>query len=144
MYSLLRSILFAVTIALGACGQSATPASTESNSAALETTTASTSAPAMAVGACVDTTVQQIGTRLENTPGSGSAITYANGVYQVSYDAVPGIDHSQVGDAVHVCLVSVPPNCPPGDERGKMYSAVNQRTHETWSAMDAEHMCGGA
>jgi hypothetical protein len=96
------------------------------------------------VGECVQTTVQQVGTRLENTPGSGSAISYANGVSQVSYDQVPGIDASQAGDGVKLCLVSLPQNCPPGDDRGKVYSATNLRTGQTWSEPDSEHMCGGA
>jgi hypothetical protein len=45
---------------------------------------------------------------------------------------------------VRVCLVSVPQNCPPGDDRGKVYSVLNHRTHETWSEGDSEHECGGA
>ena len=96
------------------------------------------------VGDCVDTTVTEVGPRLEGVPGSGSGIRYANGMTQVSYDEVPGIDHSQVDDAVHVCLLSVPDNCPPGDDRGRVYSGVNARTHESWSAPDSQHQCGGA
>ena len=103
-----------------------------------------TNAPPTQVGECVQTTVQQVGTRLENTPGSGSAISYADGVSQVSYDQVPGIDASQAGDAIKLCLVSLPQNCPPGDDRGKVYSAANLRTGQTWSEPDSEHMCGGA
>ncbi|MFT3729705.1 MAG: hypothetical protein QM759_17920 [Terricaulis sp.] len=98
----------------------------------------------MTVGACVDATVGTVGSRLEGVPTSGSAILYTNGMSQVSYDAVPGIDHSKAGDTVHLCLASVPQNCPPGDDRGKVYSATNQRTGETWSAADSEHSCGGA
>jgi hypothetical protein len=92
----------------------------------------------------VQTTVQQVGTRLENTPGSGSAISYADGVSQVSYDQIAGIDASRAGDAIRLCLVSLPQNCPPGDDRGKVYSATNVRTGQTWSEPDSEHMCGGA
>jgi hypothetical protein len=105
---------------------------------------AATNALPASVGECVQTTVQQVGTRLEGTPGSGSAISYANGGSQVSYDQVPGIDSSQAGDAIKLCLVSLPQNCPPGDDRGKVYSATNLRTGQTWSEADSEHSCGGA
>jgi hypothetical protein len=98
----------------------------------------------MSVGECLDTTVSSVGSRLEGMPTSGSAILYANGLSQVSYDAVPGIDHSHAGDRVHLCLTSTPHDCPPGDDRGKVYAAANARTGETWSAPDSEHMCGGA
>jgi len=100
--------------------------------------------PPQRVGDCVTTTVTQVGSRLEGMANSGSAILYADGESQVSYDAVPGIDHSKPGDGVRLCLVSLPQNCPPGDDRGKVYSAANQRTGESWSAPDSEHMCGGA
>ncbi|MEQ1617010.1 MAG: hypothetical protein ABL883_01540 [Terricaulis sp.] len=63
---------------------------------------------------------------------------------QVEYDALPGVANSRVGDEVRVCLVSVPENCPPGDDRGRMYSGTNLRTGESWSAPDSQHMCGGA
>ena len=82
-------------------------------------------------------------TRLED-PGTGSAISYENGVVQVSYDASPEIHRSQIGDAVEFCLVSVPQNCPPGDDRGKIYRATNLRTGERWEAPDSQHSCGGA
>ncbi|MFZ2030293.1 MAG: hypothetical protein WAU68_08295 [Vitreimonas sp.] len=130
--------------ALAACGQPQT--STTTTSVAPETTTQTTQASAAQqhVGDCAETTVREIASRLEGAPNSGSAVTYANGVYQVSYDMIDGITHSRVGDPIHLCLVSLPQNCPPGDDRGKVYQATNTRTHETWSAPDAEHMCGGA
>ncbi len=96
------------------------------------------------VGDCVMTTVQVVGTRLDGVAGSGSAIEYANGIAQVSYDQVPGIDSSRTGDEVKLCLVSLPQNCPPGDDRGKIYSGTNTRTGQTWSEPDSEHSCGGA
>lgn len=105
--------------------------------------TVATAAPAN-VGDCVDTTVTLVGPRLEGVADSGSAIQYENGLAQVDYDAVPGIDHSQAGDAVQLCLVSIPENCPPGDNRGRVYAATNARTGETWSAPDSQHSCGGA
>jgi hypothetical protein len=130
--------------ALTACGQPQNGATTTSPQ--LETTTQAARAGAapQSVGDCVETTVSEISSRLEGMPNSGSAITYANGVYQVSYDMIDGVTHSRTGDPVHLCLVSLPQNCPPGDNRGKVYQATNTRTHKTWSAPDAEHMCGGA
>ena len=50
----------------------------------------------------------------------------------------------RVGDPVTLCLVSIPRNCPPGDDRGKVYSAANWRTQERWSLPDSQHSCGGA
>src|ERR1700726_279589 len=52
------------------------------------------------VGACVKTRIKSIGTRLEGAPGSGSAVTFYNGGYQVGYDTVPAIEHSKAGDHV--------------------------------------------
>ena len=95
------------------------------------------------IGACSETTIADIGYRLGD-PDSGSAISYANGGVQVSYDTIPEIHRSRVGDAVRLCLVSVPEDCPPDDDRGKVYSATNLRTGESWEAPDSQHSCGGA
>jgi hypothetical protein len=95
------------------------------------------------IGQCAKTKIIWIGTRL-GTPGSGSAVKFANGGYQVSYSTVPAITHSQVGDRVRMCLVSVPKHCPPGDHRGKKYKTTNLRTHKHWTLYDSEHLCGGA
>ncbi|SRR5579885_1237500 len=95
-------------------------------------------------GQCEMTRVKDVTTRLEGVPDSGSAIEYTDTGYQVSYEQIPGIDHSRPGDAIKLCLVSVPQDCPPGDDRGRQYKATNMRTHESWQAADAEHMCGGA
>jgi hypothetical protein len=95
------------------------------------------------IGACSETTIEDIGYRLGD-PDSGSAISYANGGGQVSYDTIPEIHRSRVGDPVRLCLVSLPEDCPPGDDRGKVYSATNLRTGESWEAPDSQHSCGGA
>jgi len=95
------------------------------------------------IGACSETTIADIGYRLGD-PDSGSAISYANGGVQVSYDTIPEIHRSRVGDAVRLCLASVPEDCPPDDDRGKVYSATNLRTGESWEAPDSQHSCGGA
>jgi hypothetical protein len=95
------------------------------------------------IGACGMTTITDIGYRLD-TPDSGSAIVYANGGGQVSYDTIPEIHRSRIGDKVKLCLVSLPEDCPPGDDRGKIYRATNLRTGESWEAADSQHSCGGA
>ena len=102
------------------------------------------------VGACVVTTIELVETRLTdgatNQPiaGSGSAVRFANGGYQVSYDTVPAIEELRKGDRVRMCFVSRPLNCPKGDDRGKIYNSTNLRTHKNWRLPDLEHSCGGA
>ena len=96
------------------------------------------------VGQCSVTAVKRIESRLEGMPTSGSAISYVNGGYQVSYDMIPAIQASRRGNSVRLCLVSIPRKCPPGDSRGRIYRATNLRTGGTWTAPDSEHSCGGA
>lgn len=69
------------------------------------------------VGQCVETEIASLSSRLEGVPDSGSAVSYANGIYGVSYDVVEAVRRSQVGDKVTLCLVSVPTDCPKGDDR---------------------------
>ncbi|HEY1753569.1 MAG TPA: lysozyme inhibitor LprI family protein [Caulobacteraceae bacterium] len=95
-------------------------------------------------GACSLTRITAVGTRLENQPGSGSAVSEANGGSQVSYDQIPAIDAARAGDAALVCLVSIPRHCPPGDARGRVYAVADLRTLRAWSQADSEHSCGGA
>jgi hypothetical protein len=100
------------------------------------------------VGACVATTIESVETRLVDgsTPitDSGSAVRFANGGYQVSYETVPAIEESHKGDRVRMCFISTPLNCPPGDNRGKVYYTTNLRTKKSWKLPDSEHACGGA
>jgi uncharacterized protein len=79
-----------------------------------------------------------------NDVDSGTAVSFTNGGGQVSYDYVPAIARSKVGDQVLLCLVSIPQNCPPGDNRGKFYSGTDLRTKDSWILPDSQHMCGGA
>lgn len=99
-----------------------------------------------AVGACSESTINLIGGRLEGdqTFDTGTTVGYANGGSQVTYDKEWGIIRSRVGDAVRICLVSVPQGCPPGDDRGKIYRTTNLRSGESWELPDSQHMCGGA
>jgi uncharacterized protein len=102
-------------------------------------------------GTCSLSRIQAVGTRLGdgtgpvgNDPGSGSMVVQANGAQQVFYDQIPAIDRSRAGDPALVCLIDLPHDCPPGDDRGKVYGVANLRTLGAWSGPDAEHLCGGA
>ena len=99
---------------------------------------------ARAAAACQDTTIATLGSRLEGVPDSGSAVAYANGQRQVSYEIVPQLQRSRPGDPVRLCLVERPKGCPPGDTRGSRYAATNLRTADRWSLYDSQHRCGGA
>lgn len=96
------------------------------------------------IGLCKITSITSIGMRLAHAPASGSAVEFANGGSQVSYDRIPAIERSRVGDRVNVCLVSIPQGCPPGDTRGRVYKNTNLRTRQTWTLPDSQHSCGGA
>lgn len=96
------------------------------------------------IGACAETTIRTVGSRLEGVADSGTGVSYANGGFQVSYDVIPALRRSRRGDRVRLCLVSIPTDCPPGDERGRIYRGTNLRTGESWTAPDSGHLCGGA
>jgi uncharacterized protein len=103
------------------------------------------------IGQCALTQVAGVRPRLDfgHQPtsqdfDSGTAIDFANDGHQVSYEREEALLHSRPGDRVVMCLISIPHNCPPGDDRGRMYTVTNMRTNETWSLPDAQHMCGGA
>lgn len=106
--------------------------------------------PPVRVGACAFTHVRQVTQRLEDgatgrvIADSGSAIAFANGLYQVSYDQIGAVNASRRGDPVRICLRSLPRLCPPGDDRGRIYRTTNLRTGRSWTLPDSEHMCGGA
>ena len=68
-----------------------------------------------------------------NDYGSGSAVLEANGAMQVFYDQILDIDQSRAGDPALVCLIDLPHDCPPGDDRGKVYGVANLRTLGAWS-----------
>ena len=94
-------------------------------------------------GQCSQTTISRLGHRLDD-PGTGSLVNFANGGGQVSYDEVPQLARSKVGDKVYICLIQIPTNCPPGDNRGRIYTTTNLRTQESWTLPDSQHGCGGA
>lgn len=107
------------------------------------------------LGECRRTFVKEILYRLGSTDakgvvipmeGSGSAISYTNGGYQVSYDTVPAIHRSRQGDPVELCITFIPDcrEAPRGDVRGRMYRVRNLRDGDTWTLPDNQHSCGGA
>ena len=106
-------------------------------------------------GECSRTTVKEVLYRLSSmdengvyipAAGSGSAISYTNGGYQVSYDIEPAIHRSREDDPIELCLEMIPDcsEAPQGDVRGRIYGARNLRTNESWSLPDSQHSCGGA
>jgi hypothetical protein len=105
--------------------------------------------PPRRVGDCLVTTIKEIGHRLDGVNDSGSLVAYylrSKGVdlFQVSNDESAVVRAWRKGDAVRVCLVSLPRDCPAGDDRGKLYRTTNLRTHTSWTEANASHSCGGA
>ena len=100
------------------------------------------------IGQCVETAIASITSRFQADinadQNDGSAISFENGGFQVSYEKEQPIIRSEVGDRVLMCLVSIPQDCPPGDDRGRIYTTTNQRTNESWTLPDSQHSCGGA
>jgi hypothetical protein len=101
-------------------------------------------------GTCARTKVAAVEQRLRNGPngpfvaGSGSAVRFANGGYQVAYAEIEAVRNSRTGDPVLICLIRIPRGCPAGDTRGRVYTTTNLRTLESWTMADSEHECGGA
>jgi hypothetical protein len=100
------------------------------------------------VGQCSNTTITMIASRFTDdinaNADDGSSVQFSNGGGQVSYDKEPGLLHAKVGDRVMMCLVELPQDCPPGDDRGKVYTTTDMRTQESWTLPDSQHSCGGA
>jgi len=104
------------------------------------------------VGQCTITRIKTISTRFggelkkpdATSENSGSTVSYTNLAHQVSYDYVEALAASRISDPILLCLTSIPTNCPPGDNRGRFYSATNLRTKGSWILPDTQHTCGGA
>jgi len=105
------------------------------------------------IGHCTMTKITEITTRFGGKLSAtrpplgedhGTVVTYENKSVGISYGYEEGVAQSRVGDEVLMCLVSIPQNCPPGDDRGRMYSGTNLRTKSSWQLSDSQHMCGGA
>lgn len=105
------------------------------------------------IGECAERTIAVISTRFnEKLPSKrpkpvndgGSYVRYTSKDTQVSYEWDAALSHSKIGDKVRFCLVSIPKDCPPGDDRGRVYQTTNLRTNESWTMQDDPHKCGGA
>lgn len=111
---------------------------------------ANSAPPPTQVGKCADTFIQRTGTRLVDgstgTPiaGSGTSVNLTNGIYLVSYEDIVQLQRSRPGDKVKLCLLQIPEDCPPGDNRGRVYSLLNYRTNGYVEMSDSQHLCGGA
>ena len=97
-----------------------------------------------AVGQCFETKVHDVGYRLEGVPDSGTDVTFEDGHMMVDYSVSIAASRWRSGDPVRLCVVSLPTNCPPEDNRGVTYKATNIRAKNDWIAADSSHECGGA
>lgn len=110
------------------------------------------------VGRCSQTTVTSKRFRMAPSPGDPGyrpsssplgkevLISLANGigVYAGDGDAFILSNTFAAGHRVRLCLDSVPKNCPPGDDRGKVYRLTDLQTQRTLKGIDSWHLCGGA
>ena len=110
------------------------------------------------VGACSQTTVTAKRFRMASSPGDPGyqpsssplgkevLISFANGLglYAGEGDAFILSNHFAPGHRVTLCLVSLPKDCPPGDDRGKVYRLTDLQTRRTLTGIDSWHLCGGA
>src|ERR1035437_9106738 len=103
------------------------------------------------IGQCVNTVITSITDRFgqEISPSlskdgfdPGTSIQFSNGGRQVSYEKEAAILRSKMGDQVQMCLTEIPKDCPPGDNRGRVYNTKNARTGEAWTLADSQHSCG--
>ncbi len=117
---------------------------------ALVPSPANSAPPPTQVGKCADTFIQRTGTRFgeslseASVEGSGTSVKLTNGIYLVSYEDIGQLRTARPGDKVKLCLLKLPENCPPGDNRGRIYSLLNYRTEGYVEMPDSQHMCGGA
>ena len=111
-------------------------------------------------GECVTTKIVEKSTRFEGAiPGESGGeihVSLANniGLYltdiphlapHINANAYMARTHDFAkGDKVKLCLLSLPQDCPPGDDRGKVYSVTNLKNQMSFTGVDAWHLCGGA
>lgn len=95
------------------------------------------------VNNCSRTNVESVGARLEGSPEAGSYIKFTNGLYSDTYEPY-SYGQSKKGDTVLLCLDNVPKGCPPGDDRGKSFIAINERNNIMFKVVKGHHFCGGA
>jgi len=113
------------------------------------------------VGDCSESRIIGKLTRLEGTPageaGGGEVVVLLEnkiGLYILTVPSIkPSINQDKYmystsdfikGDRVKLCLISIPEDCPPGDDRGKTYSVTNYKNKKIFTGVDSWHSCGGA
>lgn len=99
-------------------------------------------------GKCESTLISKVGHRIEGNSEfsrtSGSAVTFANGAFLVSYSESAVVRGSKVGDPVLLCTVSTQQGCPAGRPPSKTIVMVNLKTSRFWKADTSSHSCDGA
>lgn len=98
---------------------------------------------------CVKTRIKEVATRFGNPLAADNAdqgiyVGYANGGGVISYDRDKSFDGVAVGQPAVLCLVTIPRDCPAGDNRGRLYYTLDEATHGSWLTTDSQHSCGGA
>lgn len=98
---------------------------------------------------CSRTRIKSVTTRFGeavtyDNDADGTAVTYENGGFVISYDREEGLYSAKEGQPVIMCLLSVPYDCPDGDDRGRFYYTLSLEANADWVVADAHHMCGGA
>lgn len=115
-------------------------------------------APPRSEGTCSSTTVESKRFRMARSPGDPGYTPSDNpagkevlislnngiGVYAGDGDAFILSPHFASGHPVTLCLIEVPKHCPPGDNRGKIYTLTDRKTGRTVRGIDSWHLCGGA
>jgi hypothetical protein len=113
---------------------------------ACSTASAALAGPPTRRGQCKPTTIKEIGHRLYEGYGgpaiedSGSMVNMADGGHQVSYDTLPAVHASRVGDPVLVCVAEVETGCPRGST-GYVYRTTNRRTGQSWTMGGSTKAC---
>jgi uncharacterized protein len=101
------------------------------------------------VGQCASTRIKALTTRFSPTitpenAEEGTAVEFDNGLHLISYERESALAGAAVGNRVVVCLMSIPHDCPKGDERGRLYLGLNLDTNTQIALPDSQHLCGGA
>jgi len=104
---------------------------------------------------CAETRFVKITGRFGEPVGSrpgfsteGMDVFYRNGVTLVAYTVDPVAAQEQPGDRVQVCFlgrIEGTGQCHPAtDGRGRIYRVYDYRQHAAYTAMNSQHLCGGA
>lgn len=135
---------------------------TRSKSASKETTNDQAGSDALPKkpGDCMDSTLLGKATRFEGAvagQAGGEVFVQVTKDIHLYVQTVPNFPASESidaymystpdfvkGDKISLCLLELPRDCPPGDERGKIYSVTNIKNNKSFVGIDAWHICGGA